>query len=283
MAATFLRFGAAIALAIPAFASPTPRNLRSRQQCEGQSCTIAALSGSSGQVYDPTTAPTGGSDVGDCCIITYNPSAAAVLYAEKPGLQATCTATTTKHKRELSFEDVQDLERRACSPYTLIYARGTDEIGTLGETVGPALAIGLEVAAPGKWSIQGVNYQATSAGDDCLGLPGGQIAAQQLESVASSCPNTKIIMAGYSEGAMVAHNGVAYATATAASRVTGVVVFGDPFNGAPIRNYKGPIKTYCATGDEVCDGEYVISAAHLSYVGLDTTEAVFYISGLVMA
>lgn len=61
----------------------------------------------------------------------------------------------------------------------------------------------------------------------------------------------------------------------------GVVVFGDPFDGAPIKGYSGPIKTYCATGDDVCEGEFVITAAHLSYVGADTTNAVVYIGNLV--
>ena len=68
------------------------------------------------------------------------------------------------------------------------------------------LAAGLEVTAPGKWNIMGVSYSNSIDGDYCLGLPGGMIAAQMLNSVASSCPDTKIIMSGYSEGAMVAHN-----------------------------------------------------------------------------
>lgn len=59
------------------------------------------------------------------------------------------------------------------------------------------------------------------------------------------------------------------------------MVFGDPFDGAPIKGYAGPIQTYCATGDEVCDGEFNISAAHLSYVGADTEAAVTYIVDLV--
>ena len=208
MAPSLLRLGVVLLFAAGGLSKPTPMGLQRRQQCAGQSCTIAALSGSSGQTYDPSTAPTGGSDAGDCCILTYNPSAASVLFAEKPGLQAECAATKKKlvRKRELSSDDIENIKRATCAPYTLIYARGTSEIGNLGETVGPALDLGLNLVAPGQWSIQGVPYQATVDGDNCLGLPGGQIAAQQLEQVASSCPNTKIIMSGYSEGAMVAHN-----------------------------------------------------------------------------
>ena len=208
MAACLLRLGVVLAFAAQAFSTPTPKGLPRRQECAGQSCTIAALSGSSGQPYDPSVTPTGGSDSGDCCILTYNPSAASVLFAEKPALQTECAASKSKmlQKRDLDSNVIENIKRAACAPYTLIFARGTTEIGTLGETVGPALDLGLNIAAPGQWSIQGVNYQATVDGDNCLGLPGGSIAAQQLEQVASSCPSTKIIMSGYSEGAMVAHN-----------------------------------------------------------------------------
>ena len=62
-----------------------------------------------------------------------------------------------------------------------------------------------------------------------------------------------------------------------------VVVFGDPFNGAPIKGYSGPIQTYCAQGDDVCEGEFEITAAHLAYVGMDTDEAVAYIQNIVSA
>ena len=200
---------ATLSIGLLVHSKPVPQALAPRQQCEVQSCTIAALSGSSGQPYDPATAPQGGSDVGDCCILTYNPSAAPVLFQEKPELQALCGNTVGSNQRRDTFsaERVRNVvERQGCAAYTLIYARGTGEIGTLGETVGPALQTGLTTLAPGKWSIQGVDYDATVDGDDCLGLPGGQIAAQQLEQVAAACPDTKFVVSGYSEGAMVAHN-----------------------------------------------------------------------------
>jgi hypothetical protein len=46
-----------------------------------------------------------------------------------------------------------------------------------------------------------------------------------------------------------------------------VVTFGDPFQGAKIKGYDGPILTYCNAGDSVCTGNFVIGAAHLSYTG----------------
>ena len=60
------------------------------------------------------------------------------------------------------------------------------------------------------------------------------------------------------------------------------MVFGDPFNGAPIKGYPtSQIKTYCIAGDEVCEVEFVITSSHLSYTLLGTTEAVAYIESIV--
>ena len=46
----------------------------------------------------------------------------------------------------------------------------------------------------------------------------------------------------------------------------GLVLFGDPFNGAPIKGYpRDKIKDYCEPTDGVCEGKLAISAGHLSY------------------
>ena len=134
-------------------------------------------------------------------MLTYNPSASAAIFAEKPDLQC----PTTKKDRdaaasssELQSEVVKQASTAACAPYTLVFARGTGEPGALGITVGPSLSADLLLLAPGKWSIQGVAYDASVDGDNCLGLPGGAIASQLINQIASSCPNTKIVVSGYS-------------------------------------------------------------------------------------
>jgi cutinase len=76
------------------------------------------------------------------------------------------------------------------------------------------------VGQPGKWAFQGVNYDATVDGYGCLGLPVCTVATQYIEQAATQCPNTKIIVSGYSEGAMVAHNGLGYASTSAKAQVT---------------------------------------------------------------
>jgi hypothetical protein len=68
-------------------------------------------------------------------------------------------------------------------------------------------------------------------------------------------------------GAMVIRNGLARADESARARVKGVITFGDPFNGAPIKGYDGPIAIYCNRGDGVCTGNFELAGGHLSYGG----------------
>jgi hypothetical protein len=52
------------------------------------------------------------------------------------------------------------------------------------------------------------------------------------------------------------------------------VLFGDPFNGAPVKGIsRDKIQDYCAASDPVCDGQLKITAGHMSYVGGDTGKA----------
>ncbi|KAL9097396.1 MAG: hypothetical protein Q9165_000291 [Trypethelium subeluteriae] len=172
------------------------------QTCEVQSCKIAQISGSTGTPYTGGLAnfSTGGTASGDACIASYasegaytGPFPPSLRFARRSETRWQGAELMRRAANEAKLADNPSLEQRqsACAPYTLIFSRGTSEVGTLGETVGPALQTGLNLAAPGKWNIQGVPYQATVDGDDCLGLPGGVIATSQIESVASECPNTK--------------------------------------------------------------------------------------------
>jgi hypothetical protein len=54
-----------------------------------------------------------------------------------------------------------------CKPYTLLFGRGTTELGTMGSTVGPSLQSAL---AGGQWSVEGISYSADLPGIYCLGM-----------------------------------------------------------------------------------------------------------------
>jgi hypothetical protein len=97
-----------------------------------------------------------------------------------------------------------------CKPNILVYARGTVEMGGTGQLVGPNLVKHLKALMPGQWEVKGVPYHSTFGGDYCAGIPGGKIATKLLNQVVQECPNSKIVVSGYSQGAMVVRIGVAF-------------------------------------------------------------------------
>jgi hypothetical protein len=103
----------------------------------------------------------------------------------------------------------------ACAPNTLLFARGTTELGSLGSTVGPALSSGLGSG----WSVQGVDYSADISGIYCLGMNGGLRCVDQVNKLAAQCPQTKIVLSGYSQGAMVVRICAAWADEKAKSQI----------------------------------------------------------------
>lgn len=128
----------------------------------------------------------------------------------------------TPKKRAL--EEQESVAADTCTPYILLYARGTTEAGELGATVGPALKAGL--ATDKNWSVRGIGprdgYDASLAGIYCIGLDGGMACKGILEKMVTQCPNSKFVTAGYSQGAMVARICVAYADEPTRSKVIGV-------------------------------------------------------------
>ena len=50
----------------------------------------------------------------------------------------------------------------------------------------------------------------------------------------TKCPNTKVIMSGYSQGGQLVHNAAKQLPAATASKVAGAVIFGDPGKSSPL-------------------------------------------------
>ncbi|KAL5363588.1 cutinase-domain-containing protein [Aspergillus floccosus] len=157
----------------------------------------------------------------------------------------------------------------ACQPLTFIFARGTTELGNMGNTVGPAVAEKLKSLTNNKVVIQGVDYPASAAGNAAMGAEGGPQMAQLVQQALKQCANTKVVLGGYSQGAMVVHNA---ANKLSSGQVSGAVLFGDPFRSQAVANVDASkVKEFCAQGDPVClNGGNVI--AHISY-GANAEEA----------
>lgn len=147
--------------------------------CSGQSCQIAALSGSTGK--PPTIKPAGGDPTGYKCIAKYSPETVAIAEKNRPGAPA--PANGGFGILALGFANVMDwmtgphIDKGeytcGCKKNIVIYARGTTEIGVMGEIVGPFLSNNLSPAS--DWEVCGVYYTANLSGDYCVGLPGGMV------------------------------------------------------------------------------------------------------------
>ncbi len=173
-----------------------------------------------------------------------------------------------------------------CPDVEVVFARGTGEPPGVGG-VGQAFVDALGARVAGKSvAVYPVNYEAS--GDFNGGIAfaktvvdGIRDAGSHVESTASNCPNTKVVLGGYSQGAAVA----GFVTSAAvpkevpqefvssvpqplpravADHVAAVVLFGTPSSeflrgaGAPPITI-GPLyasKTIqlCAPDDTVCDG-----------------------------
>ncbi|KAK2740097.1 hypothetical protein FQN55_009046 [Onygenales sp. PD_40] len=168
-------------------------------------------------------------------------------------------------------------ENAGCQPVTLIFARGTTELGNMGTVVGPPLAAALKKQLGDKLTVQGVDYPASAMGNANMGASGGPDMAALVKKSKSQCPDSKIVLSGYSQGAMVVHNA---AGDLEAGQIAGAVTFGDPLKAMPVKGLdKANFKTYCATGDPVCMNG-VNGLAHISY-GKDVSEAAAFLAKAV--
>ena len=86
-----------------------------------------------------------------------------------------------------------------CKAVTVIFARGTIELGNVGLFAGPPFFDALEAdLAASNVAVQGVDYGATIAGYLAGGDPAGAATLASLTNeAASKCPSTQIVLSGY--------------------------------------------------------------------------------------
>jgi cutinase len=178
---------------------------------------------------------------------------------------------------------VPSASAQPCPDVDVVFARGTSEPPGVGG-VGQAFVDALRSQAVGKSvDVYPVNYPASSdfgAGIQFAGtvIEGIRDAAGHIQATAANCPNTRIVLGGFSQGAVVAGfvtsavvpEGVPAALVPApmppevAGHVAAVTLFGKPSDqfmrdvGAP-PVVIGPLyaaKTIdlCADGDTICNG-----------------------------
>ncbi|KAJ5810429.1 uncharacterized protein N7503_002647 [Penicillium pulvis] len=182
-----------------------------------------------------------------------------------------------------------DLTDGNCKDTMFIFARGSTEVGNMGTVVGPEVCEDLKVKLGGEVGCQGVGG-AYTAGLDTNFLPADtssaaiQAAVDMFTECNTKCPNAKIVAGGYSQGTAVMDGAIQKLSTEVVDKVKGVVLFGFTRNkqdGGRIPGYPtDQTKVYCATGDEVCDGTLIITAAHLTY-GDDASSAATFLASKV--
>ncbi len=98
---------------------------------------------------------------------------------------------------------------QACPDLEVVFARGTGEppgVGGVGQSFVDAVR---SQAGPRSVDVYPVNYSASSDFGDRIGfartvIDGIRDAGMHIESTAANCPNTRIVLGGYSQGAALA-------------------------------------------------------------------------------
>ena len=150
----------------------------------------------------------------------------------------------------------------ACPDAEVVFARGREEPPGVG-AVGDAFVNSLRAKTPKSIGVYGVNYAAN------ITTAGGAIdISDHVQSMAKSCPNTRIVLGGYSLGAEVVDRATWGALPPGADQhVAAVALFGNGTRGlAPA--FAGKTIDQCAAGDPIC-GRGTNWPSHLqpSYIG----------------
>ncbi|KAF6763308.1 cutinase [Ephemerocybe angulata] len=188
-------------------------------------------------------------------------------------------ATSTLSVLGAPTPEVNAKARASCPDVQVYFARGTTETPTLGTVVGPGFSRTLTAALTGKSvTFTGIAYSANIAGFLVGGDPGGATTmATSVTSTANSCPDTKIVISGYSQGAQVTHLAAGQLTSAIQDRVVAVVTFGDPDENTALPGVlESRRKTFCNVGDLICTGQPIVLAPHLTY-GSDAAAAAAFV------
>ncbi len=153
-----------------------------------------------------------------------------------------------------------------CNDIEIVFARGTDEPAGLG-VVGKALVDSLQPMVKGK-SIGAYAVKYPASWDFSQVAAGANDASKRIQSIAATCPETKIVLGGYSQGAAVMDvvttspiAGLGYTKplpAAAVPHVAAVAVFGNPSArlGRPLTllspDFGARTADLCNTNDPIC-------------------------------
>ncbi|KAJ7851458.1 cutinase [Mycena leptocephala] len=177
-----------------------------------------------------------------------------------------------------------------CSAVHIITARASTEApgeGIIGSVVSAVVQGSSQTV-----SRESVNYPATLTNYDSSESLGVTDMRNKLAAQARSCPNTKIVLMGYSQGAQVAGT---------PCQVAAVILMGDPAHVAGesfqkgtannrngifprsnhgLEQFSAKIASFCDTGDEFCASGLSLPV-HLGYVQEYGSQATAFVLGRI--
>ena len=180
-----------------------------------------------------------------------------------------------------------------CPDIQVVFARGTNDSPGLGR-IGSAFVSALRNKVGGRSvGTYAVNYPASY--DFLTAADGANDASGHIQWMMDNCPNTRLVLGGYSQGAAVidvisavpfpAIGFTAPLPPNAPDHIAAVAVFGNPsaklglpLTASPV--YGSRAIDLCNPDDPVCtDGQSV--AAHRAYDGGPANQAAGFVAGLV--
>jgi cutinase len=168
-----------------------------------------------------------------------------------------------------------------CSDVSVVFARGTHQEPGLGN-IGQAFVDSLTSQLGGKSvDVYAVNYPANDDYHNSANA-GSADASAHIQDVVATCPNSRIVLGGYSQGSTVIDLATNTMPPSVADHVAAVALFGEPtsqfssmlWGGQPLPTinpaYGSKVTSVCAPDDPICSGGGNIMA-HVSYIDAGMT------------
>jgi cutinase len=188
-----------------------------------------------------------------------------------------------------ALADTRHPSASRCLDVEVVSARGTDQPPGVGIN-GQAFIDSLKSKLPGRnIGVYAVNYPASN---DLIRSPvaGADDARAHVQATVARCPDTKLVLTGYSQGANVIDRITEELRPEVADHVAAVAVFGNPRSSLASKLAGGPLPTIsplyraktidlCTADDPVCS-EGANWSAHAQYIqsGM-TAQAATFVAG----
>ncbi|WP_333892765.1 cutinase family protein [Mycolicibacterium gadium] len=181
---------------------------------------------------------------------------------------------------------------QGCHDIEVVFARGTNEDAGLG-VVGGTFVDQLRGKVGGRSvGAYAVNYPATF--DFLKAAAGANDASAHIQNLINTCPNSRLVLGGYSQGAAVIDvisavpvPGVGFDNPlppNVPEHVAAIAVFGNPSAKLGLPLTASPVWgarsiDLCNPGDPICQTNGEDVAAHRAYAGGPTNQAADFVAG----